>query len=106
MRDRLPHHARETRRADRIWGDPKTAGRSAAFEFRGVDGEPQREVGENLFDVSRQPSPTRVDRSGSGKPVIWAVVRPWRARQLNGRSQKTTGRAAACQEGAVGAADE
>src|ERR1700678_4426102 len=104
--DRLPHHARETRCADRIGFDPKTVGRGATLEFRRVDGKPQREVGENLFDVSWQPPPARLDRSGAGKPVIRVFTRPWRPRQLNGRSQKTTGRTAAREEGAVGAASE
>src|ERR1700722_192511 len=106
MLDRLPHHARETRRTDRIGSDPETVGGGATLEFRRVDNELQREVGENLFDVSRQPPPARVDRSGAGKPVLRVSARPWRAWQLNGRSQKTMGRAAAREEGAVGAASE
>src|SRR6202041_2281095 len=106
MLDRLPHHARETRRTDRIGSDPKTVGGGATLEFRRVDNELQREVGENLFDVSRQPPPTRVDRSGAGKPIIGVSARPERPRQLERRSQKTSGWAAARKEGAVGAAGE
>jgi hypothetical protein len=104
--DRLPHHRGESRRADRVRTDPRTACWGAAFELRGVDGEPQREMGEDLFDFAGQSAPVRDDRSGALNHFARAFRGPERPRQLERRSEKAMRGAAAREEGAVGAAGE
>src|ERR1700722_6074466 len=104
--DRLAHHARESRRGDRVGRDPKAASRGAALKVCCVDREAQREMGENLLDFARQPPPARHDWRGVGKLAIWAFVRPRRPRQLDGRGEKTMSRSAASEKGPIGTAGE
>ena len=87
-------------------GDAKTADRSAALKVRGVDREAEREMGENLLDFARQPTPARRNRSDAGELDIWTFVRPRRARQLDRRGEKTLSRSAANEKGPVGTAGE
>src|ERR1700730_4917245 len=63
-------------------------------------------MGKDLFDFTRQSAPARDDRGGGLNRFAWAFRGPERPRQFERRSQKTTGRAAAREEGAVGAAGE
>src|ERR1700722_13045716 len=103
MLDRLPHHARESRRGDRVGRDPETVGRGAALKLCGIERKAQREMGENLLDFARQPPPVRRERSGAGKLAIWAYVRPpRRPRQLDGRGEKSIRRSAASEKGPIG----
>jgi len=102
----LAHHARETRHAHGIRRDPKAALGRAARELRGVNGEPQREMSEHLFDLAGQPAPVRDERSGVLNRIARALRSPWRARQLEGRSQKAMRGTAAREERAVSTAGE
>src|SRR3984885_14144156 len=63
-------------------------------------------MGKDLFDFTRQSAPARDDRGGGLNRFAWAFRGPERPRQFERRSQKAMRRAAAREEGAVGAAGE